>query len=59
MKMFCATFLKLQFGFIFFWPKSIGAKADPKKLMKLTKPNFERQIEVFVLWLIEHFETAE
>ncbi len=36
MKVFCATFLYLKFGFKFFWQKNIGAKAADKMLMKLT-----------------------
>jgi len=35
--MFCAAFLKLQFGFVIFWQKNIGAKAACKMLMTLTK----------------------
>jgi len=37
MKMFFATFLFIQFGFVVFWQKNIGAKAAHKMLMKLTK----------------------
>ncbi len=35
-KVFCAAFLKLEFSFVTFWQKNIGAKAAPKMLMKLT-----------------------
>jgi len=35
-KVFCAAFLLLQFGFVIFWCKNIGAKAVTKMLMKLT-----------------------
>ncbi len=35
-KVLCAAFLQLQFGFIIFWQKNIGAKAACKMLMKLT-----------------------
>ncbi len=38
-KMFCVAFLKLQFGFVIFWQKNIGAKAALKILVKLT-PGF-------------------
>jgi len=31
-----AAFLKLHFGFMIFWCKTIGAKVARKKLMKLT-----------------------
>jgi hypothetical protein len=31
-----AAFLKLNFGFMIFWCKTIGAKVARKKLMKLT-----------------------
>jgi len=33
---FCAAFLLLQFGLVFFWQNSIGAKAASRLLMKLT-----------------------
>jgi len=36
MKGVCAAFLWLQFGFVIFWHKNIGAKAACKILMKLT-----------------------
>jgi len=36
MKDFCAAFLYLQFGFVHFWQKNIGAKAACKMLVKLT-----------------------
>jgi hypothetical protein len=28
MKVFCAAFMCLQFGFVIFWQKDFGAKAD-------------------------------
>jgi len=34
--MFCAAFLYLQFGFVIFWLKNIGARAVLKMLLKLT-----------------------
>jgi len=34
-KLLCAAFLYLQFGFIFFWQKNIGAKVARKMLVKL------------------------
>jgi hypothetical protein len=34
MKVFCAAFMRLQFGFVIFWQK--GAKAAHKMLVKLT-----------------------
>jgi len=40
MKNFCAAFLYLQFGFVTFWRKNIGAKATPKMLMKFTRARF-------------------
>ncbi len=36
MKVLCAAFLLLQFGFVIFWRKNIGAKAACKIVMKLT-----------------------
>jgi len=36
MKVFCEAFLYLQFGFVIYWQKNIGAKAAHKMLMKLT-----------------------
>ncbi len=36
MKVFCAAFMCLQFGFVIFWPKDFGAKAAHKMLVKLT-----------------------
>jgi len=36
MKVICAAFLLLQFGFVSFWWKNIGAKGAHKMLMKLT-----------------------
>ncbi len=36
MKVFCAPFMCLQFGFVIFGPKDLGAKAANKMLVKLT-----------------------
>jgi hypothetical protein len=36
MKVFCAPFMCLQFGFVIFWQKDLGAKAANKMLVKLT-----------------------
>jgi len=36
MKVFCAAFFLLQFGFVILWCKNIGAIAAPKMWMKLT-----------------------
>ncbi len=36
MKVFCATFMCLLFGFVIFWQKDFGAKAVHKMLVKLT-----------------------
>ena len=36
MKVFCAAFMCLQFGFVIFWQKEIGAKTAHKMLVKLT-----------------------
>jgi hypothetical protein len=36
MKVFCAAFMPLQFGFVIFWRKDFGAKAAHKMLVKLT-----------------------
>jgi hypothetical protein len=36
MKVFCAPFKCLQFGFVIFWWKDFGAKAAHKMLVKLT-----------------------
>jgi len=35
-KVFCAAFLYLQFGYVIFWLKNVGAKAVHKMLVKLT-----------------------
>jgi len=35
-KVFGAAFLLLQFGFVIFWQKKIGAKAAHKMLVKIT-----------------------
>ena len=35
-KVFCAAFMCLQFGFVIFWQKEIGAKTAHKMLVKLT-----------------------
>jgi hypothetical protein len=32
---FCAAFMRLQFGFVIFWQKGFGAKAAHKILVKL------------------------
>jgi len=37
----CTAFLYLQFGFVIFWPKNIGAKATPKMLIKLTTGSWQ------------------
>jgi hypothetical protein len=34
-KVFCAAFLCLQFGFVIFWQKDFGTKAPHKMLVKL------------------------
>ncbi len=36
MKLFCAAFICLQFGFVIFWQKDFGTKAAHKMLVKLT-----------------------
>jgi len=36
MKVFCAAFMCLQFGFVIFWREDFGAKAAHKMLVKLT-----------------------
>ncbi len=36
LKMFCAAFLCMQFGFVILWQKNIGAETAHKMLMKLT-----------------------
>jgi hypothetical protein len=35
-KVFCATFMCLQFGFVIFWRKDFGTTAAHKMLVKLT-----------------------
>ncbi len=37
---FCTAFLDLQFNFVIFWQKNIGAKAAHKVLVKMTKGFF-------------------
>jgi hypothetical protein len=34
-KVFCSAFLYLQFGFVIFWQKNIGAKTARKVMVKL------------------------
>jgi len=36
MKVLCTAYLYLQFCFVIFWQKNIGAKGASKMLMKLT-----------------------
>jgi hypothetical protein len=36
MKVFCAAFMCLHFGFVIFWQKDFGAKVAHKMLVKLT-----------------------
>ncbi len=36
MKVFCAAFLCLEFGFVIFWQKDFGTKAAHKILVRLT-----------------------
>ncbi len=36
MKVFCAAFMCVQFGFVIFWRKDFGAKGAHKMLVKLT-----------------------
>jgi len=38
-KVFLAAFLQLQFVFVIFWQKNIGAKDARKMLVKLTPPS--------------------
>jgi len=40
---FFAVFLYLQFCFVIFWQKNIGAKADRKLLLKLTTGGFGKR----------------
>jgi hypothetical protein len=42
-KVFCAAFQHLQFGFVIFWKKNIGAKAPCKMLVELTTGLLEPQ----------------
>ena len=39
-KVFCPAFHYLEFGFVIFWRKTIGAKATRKMLLKLTIGSF-------------------
>ncbi len=43
MKVFCAAFICLQFGFVIFWQKGFGTKAAHKILVKLTPYNYRRE----------------
>jgi hypothetical protein len=52
-KAFCATFMCLQFGFVIFWQKNFGTKADDKMLVKLT-PGQPRHLKP--LWLPQAFQ---
>ena len=52
-KVFCAPFLCLQFGFVFFWQKEISAKATDRLLVKLTKEvNFTNILQPAFLYKI-------
>jgi hypothetical protein len=44
MKVFCADFMCLQFGFVIFWQKDFGAKAAHKMLVKGTRCQHGYQI---------------
>ncbi len=48
MKVFCAAFTLLQFGFVIFWPKNICAKAAHKMLVKLTTANLYLHAESII-----------
>jgi hypothetical protein len=50
MKVFCAAFMCLQFGFVIFWQKDFGAKAAHKMLVKLTPGVFLATFFVFVTY---------
>jgi len=45
-KVLCALFMCLQFGFVFFWRKDLGAKAAYKMLVKLT-PGQKKTCNIF------------
>jgi hypothetical protein len=43
MKVFCAAFMCLKFGFVMFWQKDLGTKVAHKMLVKLTSgASFEK-----------------
>jgi hypothetical protein len=51
-KVFCATFMCLQFGFVIFWQKDFDAKAVHNMLVKLTPwPN---DIKLFTMVIYCH-----
>jgi len=48
MKVLCAAFMCLQFGFVIFWQKDFGTKAAHNMLVKLTPGvNFTNQFVQF------------
>jgi hypothetical protein len=49
MKVFCAAFMCLQFGFVIFWGKDFGAKAAHKMLVKLTPEIIQSSISFNLL----------
>jgi len=55
MKVFCTAFFQLQFGFVIFGRKNIGAKAACKRLMKLTtvSPTYFH----LVCWILSNLST--
>jgi hypothetical protein len=50
MKIFCAAFMCLQFGFVIFWQKDFGAKTAHKMLVKLTPGGYSIRILLWVRW---------
>ncbi len=56
-KVFCTAFLELQFGFVIFWGKIIGAKVACKTMMKLTKGFYFLSLNSmpFIVVILSHF----
>ncbi len=55
MKVFCAAFMCLQFGFVIFCRKDFGAKAAHEMLVKLTSVK-EKKFYKFQTWKSETFQ---
>jgi hypothetical protein len=58
MKVFCAAFMCLKFGFVIFWRKDFVAKGTHKMLVKLTPGGSIAPKYVLQLLIIEKSENC-